>query len=107
LDDEDGGGGGSCEDPEAPEAPGVLEAPKKVKEEVEVVVEIQKEFLVNLISFDASYKLRPDLLEVNPNGHDPLTSLVLRRGSCDLHGFCRSQFPTFFVEESLFHVSFK
>ncbi|GKG35153.1 hypothetical protein Tco_0440307, partial [Tanacetum coccineum] len=42
-----------------------------------------------------------DLLEVYPDGHDPLNSLVLCRGSCDLHGFCRTQFPTFVVEESL------
>ncbi|GKA50805.1 hypothetical protein Tco_0743878, partial [Tanacetum coccineum] len=36
--------------------------------------------LVNLISFDASYELQPNLLEVDPNGHDLLTSLVLHRG---------------------------
>nr|GEV21358.1 hypothetical protein [Tanacetum cinerariifolium] len=27
-----------------------------------------------------SYELQPDLLDVDPNGHDPLTSLVLHRG---------------------------
>ncbi|GJQ99058.1 hypothetical protein Tco_0522043 [Tanacetum coccineum] len=74
---------------------------KKVEEEVEVAVESQKEFLVNLISFDTSYELRPDLLEVDLNGHGPLTSPVLHRGSCDLYGFCRTRFPTFIAEESL------
>nr|GEX84002.1 hypothetical protein [Tanacetum cinerariifolium] len=97
LEDEDGRGGGSYEDPEALEAP---EAPTLL-EKVEEEVEIQNEFLVNLISFDASYELRPDLLEVDPNVHDPLTFPVLRRGSCDLYGFCRTQFPIFVVEESL------
>nr|GEW13161.1 hypothetical protein [Tanacetum cinerariifolium] len=53
---------------------------QKLLEKVEKEVEIQKEFLGNLISFDASYELRADLFKVDPNGHDPLTSLVLRRG---------------------------
>ncbi|GKG62879.1 hypothetical protein Tco_0636610, partial [Tanacetum coccineum] len=61
--DRGGGGGGICKDPKAPRAP---RAPKAL-EEVEVVVVIQKEFLVTLISFDASYELRPGLLEVDPN----------------------------------------
>ncbi|GJX54464.1 hypothetical protein Tco_0282833 [Tanacetum coccineum] len=73
----------------------------EVVEVVVVEVETQKEFLVNLIFFDAYYELWPDLLEVDPNGHDLLTSPVLYRGSCDLHGFCRTYFPTFIVEESL------
>nr|GEW97354.1 hypothetical protein [Tanacetum cinerariifolium] len=57
-----------------------LDAPARGGGEVVVEVEIQKEFLVNLISFDASYELQPDMLKVDPNGHNPLTSPVLRRG---------------------------
>nr|GFA45009.1 hypothetical protein [Tanacetum cinerariifolium] len=54
---------------------------QKLLEKVKEEVEIQKEFLVNLISFNAFYKLRPDLLKINPNGHGPLTSPVLCRAS--------------------------
>ncbi|GKD19232.1 hypothetical protein Tco_1208390, partial [Tanacetum coccineum] len=68
LEDEDVGGGESCEDPKAP---GVLEAPGKGRG------------------------------GGGGGGGDPEGVLVLRRGSCDLHGFCRTQFPTFIIEESL------
>nr|GEY58620.1 hypothetical protein [Tanacetum cinerariifolium] len=78
-----------------------VEHQTRLLEVVGVVAEIQNEFLANLISFDASYELRPDLLKVDPNGHDLLTSLVPHRGFCDHHGFCRIHFPTFIVEESL------
>ncbi|GKD81525.1 hypothetical protein Tco_1348364 [Tanacetum coccineum] len=53
----------------------------EVEEEVKVVAESQKEFLVNLISYDTSYELWPDLLKVDLSDHDPLTSQVLHKAS--------------------------
>ncbi|GKD36529.1 hypothetical protein Tco_1252038 [Tanacetum coccineum] len=70
LDDEDGGGGGICEDPQALKAP---RAPKDPREGG----------------------------GGGGGGGGPEGVLVLRRGSSDLNGFCRTKFPTFVVEESV------